>query len=236
MLEEKEDLEQVKFMKLNLPYKERFISAIILIPITLFIIIKGGLIFNLLLIVAALILLSDFFNILVKSDNLDLLPKYLPFVITYCALPIAALISLRNLPSGLEIIIYLCLIVWLTDIAAFFVGKTLGGPKLAPKISPNKTLSGFLGALVIIALFALFAYFFTNKNISLYSFIVIALFISIFAQIGDLIESYFKRKFGVKDSGNIIPGHGGLFDRVDGLLVASVIGYLVFGIFNQNIF
>jgi phosphatidate cytidylyltransferase len=223
-------------MEQNAILKKRIISAAILVPITIFVIIKGGFIFNLLLVSIALILMSEFFNILEKTNNLDLLSKYTPFVIAYCCVPIASFISLRYLANGIEVIIFICLIVWLSDISAYFTGKALGGPKLAPKISPNKTISGALGAVIISAIFALIAYFFTDKNISLYSFIVIAIFLSIFSQIGDLIESFFKRKFGIKDSGNIIPGHGGLFDRLDGLLLASVLGYIIFGIFNQNIF
>ena len=223
-------------MQVNSVLKKRIISALVLIPTSLFLIIKGGIFFNLLLVVIALLLMSEFINILLKTDNIDLLSKYSPYLVLYCALPIASFISLRALPSGIEIIIYLCLLVWLTDIAAYFVGKSIGGPKLAPKISPNKTISGALGALLIVSVFSFAAYFFTNKTISLYSFVIIAIFISVFSQIGDLVESYFKRKFGVKDSGNLIPGHGGLFDRLDGLLIAAIVGYLVFGVFNQNLF
>ena len=133
------------------------------------------------------------------------------------------LIYIRNTPNadiGLILLIFTCFSVWAADIFAYFVGRTVGGPKLMPKVSPKKTWSGFLGGLLgaiitgsVVALVAL-----PDK---LFEFSLIALFLALAAQAGDLIESAIKRHFNVKDASNLIPGHGGVLDRVDGLALAA---------------
>ena len=107
--------------------------------------------------------------------------------------------------------------VWATDIGGYVVGKTIGGWKLAPSISPNKTWAGFIGGFA----FVYFVFFLAaDKIIISSSQYFIPFFICLVAQLGDLFESWVKRKFGVKDSGNILPGHGGMLDRIDGLIPA----------------
>ncbi len=122
---------------------------------------------------------------------------------------------------GLIAILYLCAVVWATDIGAYFVGRSIGGPKLAPSISPNKTLSGALGGLAS-GLFAAIVIHALFGMTSLVSAVVLALFLSLVSQAGDLFESWIKRRAGVKDSGRVIPGHGGVMDRVDGLVFAAI--------------
>ena len=112
-------------------------------------------------------------------------------------------------------------IVWATDIMAFFIGKTFGGSKLAPKISPNKTWSGAFGGLVASLTIGIISSIFFQGT--LWFFVASSLLLSIFEQIGDLLESKLKRTFGVKDSGSIIPGHGGLLDRFDGIIFVAPI-------------
>jgi phosphatidate cytidylyltransferase len=134
--------------------------------------------------------------------------------------------------SGLIAILFLFAVVWATDIAAYFVGRAVGGPKLAPSISPGKTQSGALGGAVggIVAglLLAVVA---GAANLAMLGFVALAL--SIVSQIGDLFESWVKRRHGCKDSSNLIPGHGGIMDRVDGLVAAAfalnVIGWIMAG-------
>jgi len=117
-------------------------------------------------------------------------------------------------------------VVWGTDIAAYFTGRAIGGPKLAPRISPGKTWSGAVGGAVI-AMIAGTALIYVVEGAFLWPVAFLALILSIISQSGDLFESYIKRRFGVKDSSHLIPGHGGVMDRVDGLVFASIAAFLV---------
>ncbi|MBP5399403.1 MAG: phosphatidate cytidylyltransferase [Alphaproteobacteria bacterium] len=130
-------------------------------------------------------------------------------------------------------VLWLLIVVWSVDIGGYLVGTTFKGPKLAKKISPNKTWSGLIGGMIFAAFFGgFFAYIFQEYNHYYYAAFAAAL--AIVEQIGDLIESAIKRKVGAKDSSSIIPGHGGVFDRVDGLiftapvLLISVITYYTY--------
>lgn len=120
--------------------------------------------------------------------------------------------------AGPTYIFYSLFIIWATDSGAYFIGKALGKRKLWPEISPNKTVEGSIGgvacALIVAILFSLL----TNIDASLLQLLVITLVLSVFGQIGDLVESALKRHYQVKDSGNILPGHGGILDRFDSLL------------------
>jgi phosphatidate cytidylyltransferase len=132
-------------------------------------------------------------------------------------------------PTKLQYLLVILLSVILTDVGAYFAGRTLGGPKILPRISPSKTWSGLSGGAVASGLlFAiLYGRYSDMGGASLMGF-VIGVFVAILAQTGDFLESWMKRRAGVKDSGNLIPGHGGLFDRVDGLLaVCFVAGVLI---------
>ncbi len=141
--------------------------------------------------------------------------------VLYLSLPLLALVWLRALPEvGLLMVLWLFLVVWTTDVMAYVVGRMVGGPKLAPSISPGKTWSGLLGGMASAAVAgALMSTF--MAPFGLLPSIVLALGLAVVAQIGDLAESSLKRQAGVKDSGGLIPGHGGLFDRIDGLLFAA---------------
>lgn len=140
--------------------------------------------------------------------------------ILYAGFPAVSLLWLRADSSfGLPVIFYLFSIVIATDTFSFLIGKLIGGIKLAPKISPNKTMSGFLGGIILPALFTLGACKLINHP---YSLSITSLFLSLLCQIGDLAESLLKRKFDIKDSSNLIPGHGGFLDRVDGLIFVSI--------------
>jgi phosphatidate cytidylyltransferase len=128
--------------------------------------------------------------------------------------------------AGLLAIVFLFAVVWTTDSLAYFFGKSIGGPKLAPSISPGKTLSGAIGGWVSGVVAALvFGYLAGASNLLLLA--AAAALLSIVSQIGDLFESWVKRRHGVKDSGSIIPGHGGVMDRVDALVVAAFALYLI---------
>jgi phosphatidate cytidylyltransferase len=127
---------------------------------------------------------------------------------------------------GFEAFVFVALSVWMTDILAFFVGRFLGGPLLWPRVSPNKTWSGAIGGLAG-GVAGGIAVAYASGNGRLASLAVMALVLSLLAQAGDLFESAVKRCFGVKDAGRIIPGHGGLMDRLDGFLFATAAAALI---------
>lgn len=120
--------------------------------------------------------------------------------------------------AGLVYIFYSLFIIWATDSGAYFIGKALGKNKLWPEISPNKTVEGSLGGVVCAVVVAVLFAIFTKINATVITLIGITIVLSVFGQIGDLVQSAYKRHFGVKDSGNILPGHGGILDRFDSLL------------------
>lgn len=134
--------------------------------------------------------------------------------------------------SGLSAILFLFATVWATDILAYFVGRAVGGPKLAPSISPGKTWSGAIGGTIGGVMAGLAAAVMLGQPAGGWV-AAVALLLSVVSQIGDLFESAVKRRHGVKDSGTLIPGHGGVLDRVDGLVAAAfalyVIGWLAAG-------
>jgi phosphatidate cytidylyltransferase len=136
-------------------------------------------------------------------------------------------IVLRSEPEhGFIAMIFLFAVVWATDIAAYFVGRAVGGPKLAPRLSPNKTWSGSIGGLAGAVLAAVLVVKVSGTG-SLFAAALIAIALSIAVQIGDLAESALKRRFGAKDAGTLIPGHGGLMDRLDGFVAAAVLACLL---------
>jgi phosphatidate cytidylyltransferase len=139
----------------------------------------------------------------------------------YAAAVLIPIVMLRDdVPYGLVSVLWLFAVVWAGDTGAYFAGRAIGGPKLAPAVSPNKTWSGAIGgavAGVAAGMLVLLAAGFQLRPMH----IVVTLAVSAAAQVGDLVESAIKRRFGVKDASNLIPGHGGLMDRVDGLLFAA---------------
>ena len=147
--------------------------------------------------------------------------------LAYATLPFFAMSDLRSdNHNGLIVILLLYFCVWGADVFAYFAGRTIGGPKLAPSISPNKTWAGFIGSLVGALLLSYLVDLAAGFD-PILVFFVIMLMAAVVSQLGDLMESSIKRKFDVKDSGTIIPGHGGVLDRVDGLVVAAVFIWLV---------
>jgi phosphatidate cytidylyltransferase len=139
----------------------------------------------------------------------------------YALLPALSLLWIRDrFPQGLELLLWVFIVTWTTDIGAYFTGRAVGGPKLAPSISPKKTLAGLVGGVLSAALagYAWVELF----SLSAALFWLAPLF-ALAAQAGDLFESGLKRKAGVKDSGNWLPGHGGALDRLDGLVVVATL-------------
>jgi phosphatidate cytidylyltransferase len=146
--------------------------------------------------------------------------------VLYGGLPAISLVLLRaDAAFGLVAILWLMVLVWATDVGGYIFGSLVGGPKLAPRISPKKTWAGFLGGLVAAIVASAAVDFFAMPGVG--APIWLAGVLSVVSQIGDLAESAFKRRFGVKDSSRLIPGHGGLMDRIDGLVAAAVVAALI---------
>jgi phosphatidate cytidylyltransferase len=142
------------------------------------------------------------------------------------ALPVACILLRADQRHGFAAIIFLFAVVWATDILAYFVGRLVGGPKLWVRVSPNKTWSGALGGALGAAAAALALAHYAHLVNSL-AVAGLALLLSAVSQAGDLFESAFKRRFGVKDASHVIPGHGGLMDRLDGFLAAAVVAAFI---------
>lgn len=144
----------------------------------------------------------------------------------YVGLPTIMLVWLREDPSaGLETVFWLLLLVWATDIGAYAAGRAIGGPKLMPSVSPKKTWAGLVGGMVASGLVG-WAVAVLVASPSPVGVIIGSALLAVVAQAGDLFESWVKRKFSVKDSSSIIPGHGGVLDRVDGVLtVAAAVAF-----------
>lgn len=153
--------------------------------------------------------------------------------VLYAGLPAIAMIWARGLPLGLLVTVFLMVCVWAADIVAYFTGRSLGGAKLAPAISPNKTWSGAIGGIagaMIVAGGLATWYLAQSGGIKAGYFIGLAGFLAVLSVLGDLFESWLKRRAGVKDSGSLLPGHGGVMDRLDGLVPVAIVGAGVFAL------
>ncbi len=143
----------------------------------------------------------------------------------YAGLPALAIIYLRDIDNGILIVFWTLALVWATDIGAYFSGRTIGGPKLAPQISPNKTWAGLIGGVALTAVVSFVLHIYWGLPFYL---VLLSIPLAVLAQMGDLFESWLKRKAGAKDSGAIFPGHGGVMDRLDGLIpVAPVVALIM---------
>jgi phosphatidate cytidylyltransferase len=198
----------------------RIASAAVLMPLALAATYYGGWAFALLWAVAAIAVLWEWTR-MVEG------PVWVACGFFYAAALCVAPVWLRaDIEFGLLAIVLLFAIVWSTDIFGYFFGRALGGPKLMPKVSPKKTwsgaIAGTIGAMIVAIIVAkLFGSF------SAVAIAAVALVLSVCAQAGDLFESFVKRKFGVKDSSQLIPGHGGVMDRLDGFWAAALAACII---------
>ena len=210
---------------------KRILSSIILIPMALFFIIKGSLLFNFFISICFLITVYEW-QIMTRKKNYNLIGLIFLIISFY------SVYKLRNSFIGDYIyLLFVTIVCVSTDIGGYVFGKIFKGPRLT-KISPKKTYSGMIGGFILSTITA--TIFFNNvflfnnltKDLTLGLFILVLL-ISAISQLGDIIVSYFKRLSKIKDTGRIIPGHGGLLDRIDGMIFAFPFSYLVF---STNIF
>lgn len=201
--------------------KTRAISGVVMALVVGFVVWQGGWLFTLCIFLAALVMMKEW-NALVLDDNT--VERALGMI--YVAVPCASLLWLRGLDitfhkeAGLALTLFVVAAVCATDIGAFFAGRKIGGAKLAPAISPNKTWAGLFGGMASAALVGGIGHLFSPYPTTVLGGALLGAALAIVAQGGDLLESWMKRRAGVKDSGTLIPGHGGLLDRADGYIFA----------------
>jgi phosphatidate cytidylyltransferase len=199
----------------------RVLSAIVLAPIALGCVWLGGIAFTLVVAAVMLGLAFEWLSLCRLPAPRTGAAVRCPAGLAYVALAGAAVLWLRDDPiAGRADVLFLLLTVWAGDIGAYLVGRWIGGPRLAPLISPGKTWSGALGGLLAAIAVGLLTAHLLSGVASIWRAALIAAILGVVAQAGDLLESFVKRRLEVKDSGHLIPGHGGLFDRLDGVLAA----------------
>ncbi|MGA1875670.1 MAG: phosphatidate cytidylyltransferase [bacterium] len=162
-------------------------------------------------------------SLFIPQDISSVIPKILGTMagVFYVAWLLSHLIWIHDLPQGKAMVMYLFLIVWAGDSAAFYLGRTFGKHKLSPTISPKKSVEGAAGGMLGSILISVMAHVTFLKHLSLGHIIFLGFFLNLLGQLGDLAESLLKRGAGIKDSGTLIPGHGGILDRIDSLLFAG---------------
>ncbi len=211
----------------------RAASAFVMLIVSLFALWLGGAVFDLFVAAVAAVTFFEFMNMIRRTSFSGAARfSWTVFAALYVGFAAFLLMQVQSKPV---LALIIGLVIWI-DTLAYFFGKTLGGPKLAPRISPNKTWAGLLGGSVgaTLALAIYFTYAASPHGAVYYPFadylrlIVPGIVLAILAQSGDLLESWMKRRAGMKDSSTLIPGHGGVFDRTDGIIpvVLTVAGIL----------
>lgn len=200
-------------------FVQRIISIFFITPIFIFCLIKGGLYFNILIFFLFVICSYEILKLNLIHTKIILLSILFLFLFSFY--------NLRNFDEGLKIIFLLTFITWSSDIGGYVFGKLIGGKKIN-LISPNKTLSGFIGSILLVQINLVYIdYFKINLFDEIYVNIFFLILGAIIVIIGDLMFSYFKRLNKIKDYSNLIPGHGGILDRLDGFIILIIIFYMV---------
>ena len=206
----------------------RVLSSVVLAPLALAIAYAGGLVFALFWTIAASVVLWEWARLVNNADlGAGAAAGWLAMGILYAGVLLAGPVALRSDPTlGFTAIVFVFAVVWVTDIGAYFAGRAIGGPKLWPAVSPKKTWSGAVGGAIGGVAGGLLIARLGGLAITP-MLVIVAAALSVVAQAGDLLESAIKRRFGVKDSSQLIPGHGGLMDRLDGFLTAAAAAVMV---------
>ena len=201
------------------------ISAVLLAAVLLGDLWLGSWWYLALLLIGGVLVLREFMRLVWKMTSVTgLRISWVVFGVIYVTLAVHGLWQVRALPAaGLLMAAWLFLVVWATDVGAYVFGRTIGGPKIAPAISPSKTWAGLFGGAVFVMVTMYIMAMIEGLGRQSLAFALYGIPLAVMAQAGDFFESWMKRRAGVKDSGTLIPGHGGLFDRVDGLLPVAIV-------------
>ncbi len=213
--------------------QQRLISSVVIAPLALLGVYCGGWVYELTVLLIALLGLTEWMRLIRKKSTRRgaMRVLWLGYGVVYLGSFTVSMLYLRRVPeAGMAQIYYLFAVVWGTDIGAYAAGRLIGGPKLAPAISPNKTWAGLFGGLALACVFG-YAVERASGAHHVWVGIALALLLACISQLGDLFESWIKRRVGVKESGDLIPGHGGILDRIDGLIFSAVF----FGLFQLGI-
>jgi|TARA_Y100000296_G_scaffold2495_1_gene2849 phosphatidate cytidylyltransferase len=199
----------------------RLISALVLAPLSIFCVYAGGYFFFGLVLLAYVASVQEWARMCVR------LPAYkwlsAAFGLLYFSCCYAMFLYIRAQGEGAQLVFLLFVVVWGCDIGAYFFGKMIGGTKCVPEISPNKTWAGVWGGAFTSVVLALgYVYFILPARFDALYIVLMAVVIAFASMLGDLLISYVKRRADVKDTGSIIPGHGGVLDRIDSLILATV--------------
>ncbi|ATG46771.1 phosphatidate cytidylyltransferase [Celeribacter ethanolicus] len=213
----------------------RLLSAIAMVAVGLGAVLSGHLAFTVLVVAVGLVGLWELWRMArVKQAAGGFGPGDQPMLALYLVVLLLGCLGLISLSAegGLALLLYAIGLVVVTDSLGYLVGKTLGGPKFWPRISPNKTWSGILGGWIGAMIFAYFTHPYMPEGfVRLWFFVTSAMVLSFASQLGDMLESALKRRMGVKDSSHIIPGHGGVLDRFDALLAVGALYVILATIF-----
>ncbi len=212
-------------------FRMRLLSSILMVPVIIFIVLLGSYYFILFLYLCFAISIYEWINM--SNSKKYLVPGLFFLMLSFYSAYKTRYTSYNGF-EGDSLFLFILFSCVLTDLGGYFFGKILKGPKLT-KISPKKTISGFIGGFLLPLLIFYLLYksevlTFNNKNLSV-NFSLIIFFIitiSFISQVGDIAVSYFKRLSGIKNSGNIIPGHGGILDRIDGMIFVFLISYFLY--------
>lgn len=210
----------------NPEFRKRVLSAALLAPVVLYAVAVGGALFYTLVVVTAVLMMREWDNLVQHRIS----NAWNTAGVFYVTMTCVSLIMLReeSLGGSLPLLLFLLATVWATDIGAYFAGRQIGGPKLAPRLSPSKTWAGLLGGMLAAGTIGAVLSFFFTFPVSIAQGLVIGAAIAVVGQAGDLFESWLKRAAGVKDSGTLIPGHGGILDRVDGITFTAPLLLILF--------
>ncbi len=151
-------------------------------------------------------------------------------IMVYCGVSLGFVYRLHGLKNGNYLLPFIAILIWITDTFAYFIGVWLGRHRNIFNVSPKKSIEGFIGGFVFAVLFAIIAHFIVPNKISLFWALLMGIVIGTIGQFGDLFESLLKRDCGVKDSSNLIPGHGGILDRFDSFMIAVPVIYILYSV------
>ena len=218
---------------MSLNFSKRVFTSIILLIILLIGLFTNKYIWICLLIAVSIISFIEFNNLINKTSNKAIYQSYIYKIISFLYLIFFVYVGYNLYILSITFVLFILLVCILSDTGGYVIGKLIGGKKLT-HISPNKTISGSVGSFIFSLFSIIILLFFNDLNsqpVNLIQLIFITLFFSLTCQLGDLFISYFKRLANVKDTGSILPGHGGLLDRIDGVIFVLPVAYIIEKIF-----